>query len=255
MLRRIIFRCFLAGLAVVLLVTGGFVITCVMVTSTPAVYTEASDLHDIEDGKRRFEQTLVRLAGVSLTPGQISELRRKEDAEDLFSPEEWVALMDDVGHGLKRTTQTIRQDDLNAWMAQELSVLPGGDLQDPRIIFSEGRMTLAARMPMKGFSIVWGIEMTPIVTPDRLELEIQDLRAGHLPLPVDRIAQLLADTSDVKHGRVSFDVHSTPPRLCFDWDPELRLRIVDVVVIDHAIELTVEAIDQADEMADAVVSR
>ncbi len=256
MLRKIIVRCCLAGLALVMLFVGAVVVTCALATTTPAVYAEAVKIDDIEQGKRRFEQTLVRLAGVFLTPDQRAQLRHEREAQDLFSPAEWTTLIKELDRGIKHTTQTISQDDLNAWIAHEYPKLPGDDLQDPRILFEEGRMTLAARTQVNGFSFVWGAELTPIVTPDRLELEIHQLRIGYLPLPVERIAHLLADANAVSQEGISLNVDTSPPRLCLNWkDDDLRIRIVDATIVDHQMELTVEAVEPPDNNGKAVARK
>ncbi len=102
-------------------------------------------------------------------------------------------------------------DQINAWLAAELpkrfpSVQAKG-LQDPRVMISEGKLTLAARFTNQRVDAVLSCDLTAQLTdrPNRLAVRIDDLRVGALPLPLSQCKQLIATAAARLHLNVDWD--------------------------------------------------
>lgn len=245
MLRKLFLGLLFTCCTLFLLVVGGLVLTYVLVTSVPQDYTAALEINEADEQKRQLEHTLTRLAGVGLDAEQRARLRFNAPQSKPFTDQEWTEVLDELDRGEKRTTQIIRQDELNAWIAEEMP--SGGEgLIDPRIILQDGQLLLASRLSNEGFSVVMTAELTPHITADQLVLEINHVRIGRVPLPIDLIAKFLAEQNAGRPQPVTLDATSSPPRLCIDWDQDLKIRLVDATISDHQIEVTVEAADASD---------
>ena len=81
---------------------------------------------------------------------------------------------------------------INAWLSQELpkkfSRLLAKGMSDPRIVIQDDRVLIAARYQDKRIDTVVSMEIKAELTeePNMLALRVQNLRAGALPLPLDR---------------------------------------------------------------------
>lgn len=86
------------------------------------------------------------------------------------------------------------QENINAWLAEELATrfaehIPTG-VSEPRVRLERGAIDVAFRAedPVRHIETVVSLRAVPeIVGPNRLNVEIASVRAGLLPLPVERI--------------------------------------------------------------------
>lgn len=81
--------------------------------------------------------------------------------------------------------------EVNAWLAEDLVThfadqLPP-EVHDPRVLFESGRVILAFRLE-RGFSSVITVVARPRIPADNtVELTLEKIRAGILPVPADRV--------------------------------------------------------------------
>ncbi|SRR6056297_1389046 len=121
-------------------------------------------------------------------------------------------------------------DQINAWLAAELpkrfpSVQAKG-LQDPRVMISEGKLTLAARFNNQRIDAVLSCDLTAQLTeqPNRLAVRIDNLRVGALPLPLSQFKQLIAKAASRLRLNVSWE----------ESDDEETVAIVELADHDSA---------------------
>lgn len=102
-------------------------------------------------------------------------------------------------------------DQINAWLAAQLperfpSVQAKG-LQDPRVMISEGKLTVAARFTNQRFDAVLSCDLAAQLTdqPNRLAIRIDNLRAGALPLPISQFEDLIARAAARVHVDVTWE--------------------------------------------------
>ncbi len=82
--------------------------------------------------------------------------------------------------------------EVNAWLAEDLVTyfadqIPPG-VHEPRIVFEMDRVTLAFGLDQGGVrSIVWVVARPRVAGPNVLELTLEKVRAGMLPIPPDQV--------------------------------------------------------------------
>jgi len=88
--------------------------------------------------------------------------------------------------------QIFTDEDLNAWLATELPrqdsrLLPSG-VSEPRVVIEPGRVRVAARYEVGGLSTVVSLECEVFQgeEPNVVGLRIGRVRAGAVPIPLDR---------------------------------------------------------------------
>ncbi|MCA9170318.1 MAG: hypothetical protein KDB23_21720 [Planctomycetales bacterium] len=243
MIWKFVRRLMLVAFCCFMLLFGAVVVVFKLATGVPATYASTIEIENAAEKQQHFEQTLLRIANVGLTPEQRYQLRSEPKARDRFAPDVWAALMDELDRGHARTTQKIHQDELNAWLAKELPSMPGEQLVDPRVSFTQDRMTLSARLKSERFSLICSLGLTPHIAPDQLVFDINSLHIGRVPLPIDRIAKLMVGQVGQGHNGTQLDLSTTPPTLTFDLKQkrELKLRVIEAKLRDQELELTVEA--------------
>ncbi len=125
-------------------------------------------------------------------------------------------------------SERFEQDQVNSWIAEEWSgrfgahVPPG--VSDPRVLFAPGRMELAFRYRRENVVGVVSVSLRPTIRgPNRLGIEIDAVRAGLVPLPLDQILERLVAAATERgwtierhnvDGRPVFEVVLSP------WMPE-----------------------------------
>jgi hypothetical protein len=103
--------------------------------------------------------------------------------------------------------------EVNAWLAEDLVTefadqLPP-EVHEPRILFELDRVTLAFELdqgPVK--SVVWVVARPRVRQPNVLELTLEKIRAGVLPVPADRVIDRIieyAGEHDIKIERQDVD--------------------------------------------------
>ncbi|MDR1052696.1 MAG: hypothetical protein LBL39_00820, partial [Planctomycetaceae bacterium] len=108
----------------------------------------------------------------------------------------------------KNWTGTFTADEINAYLAVEATkpganLLPS-DLAEPRIAFSSGSVEIASKVRQRGFTAVLNISLgATMPEPDKLVFKMRHSQAGALPLPKERISQIIADVLRRKWGNVT----------------------------------------------------
>lgn len=92
-------------------------------------------------------------------------------------------------------------EQVNAWLTTELPgkfprVLPKG-VQEPRVAIEDGKIQVAARYASRRFDSVISFELRARLTdqPNVLALEVNELRAGAIPLPISRFRGKIAQAA------------------------------------------------------------
>jgi hypothetical protein len=140
---------------------------------------------------------LPGLAWVSLThqPGFYRAVRERPRGDRAVQAKHFVAqslqLRNDICN--EPTWEAIFTDEeVNAWLAEDLIThfadqLPP-EVHEPRVIFELDRVTLAFQLDSGPFSsVIWVVGRPSVPEGNVLELTLEKIRAGVLPVPADRI--------------------------------------------------------------------
>jgi len=96
-----------------------------------------------------------------------------------------------------RWSEEFSQEQVNSWLAEELpgqyrDWLPDG-VREPRVRFDDGTLELAFQYDKGTWRGVVSGKVRPWVSgPGEIALEIQSLRAGLVPIPLDEVLQEVA---------------------------------------------------------------
>jgi hypothetical protein len=88
-------------------------------------------------------------------------------------------------------------EEVNAWLAEDLVThfadqLPP-EVHEPRVVFEVDRVTLAFQLDQGPFSsVIWVVARPHVPEGNVLELTLEKIRAGVLPVPPDRILDRIA---------------------------------------------------------------
>src|SRR4051794_36859113 len=99
-------------------------------------------------------------------------------------------------------------EEVNAWLAEDLVTyfadqLPP-EVHEPRVVFEVDRVTLAFQLDRGPFSsVIWVVARPHVPEGNVLELTLEKIRAGVLPLPADRILDRITEHAR-NHG---LDIH------------------------------------------------
>ncbi len=132
---------------------------------------------------------------------------------------------------------------INAWLARELSrefpkLLPPGTT-DPRIVIDDGKILVAARFANQHIDTVVSFEVRAALTaqPNILALQVTNLRAGALRLPLSRFTRGISIQAKKSNIEVNWDLdHEEPIALVTipSEHPHFRLSPVIVESLDMA---------------------
>ena len=105
-------------------------------------------------------------------------------AEDIKQSDDW--------------SEEFTQRQVNAWLAEELEtkyaeIVPAG-VSDPRVKFVDESILIGFRYSDDKYTGVVSLRLKPsVVGPNRVAIEIQSIRAGAIPVPLDQILESLSD--------------------------------------------------------------
>jgi hypothetical protein len=94
--------------------------------------------------------------------------------------------------------------EVNAWLAEDLVThfadqLPP-EVHEPRVVFEVDRVTLAFQLDRRSFhSVIWVVARARVPEENVLELTLEKIRAGVLPVPAERIIERITEQA-VHHG-------------------------------------------------------
>jgi len=88
--------------------------------------------------------------------------------------------------------------EVNAWLAEDLVThfadqLPP-EVHEPRVVFETDRITLAFQLDQGAFkSVIWVVARPRVPEPNVLELTLEKIRAGALPVPPDKVLDRIVE--------------------------------------------------------------
>jgi hypothetical protein len=148
----------------------------------------------------------------------------KQLQQDAGQPGSWQAAFSD--------------SEINAWLIQELPQkfprLLSRGVSNPRIVIEDGQLLIAARYKDKRIDTVVSFEIHPELTeePNMLAIRVKNLRAGALPLPLERF--LKGITREAARGDVDvrWDITDSGPVALVTVPSEHPNFVVSPVVIE-----------------------
>lgn len=108
-------------------------------------------------------------------------------------------------------------DQINAWLVQQLprefpNLLPPG-VAEPRVIIEDGRVLVAARFKNQHIDTVVSFEVDAALTEHAnvVAIRVNNLRAGMLPLPLDRFLRGISREAAKSDMEVRWDTEQNDP--------------------------------------------
>lgn len=135
--------------------------------------------------KPKFYQAMVRVPrDVQHAKAQRFVAQSLQLRNDICNEPTWEAVFTD--------------QEVNAWLAEDLVTefadqLPP-EVHEPRIVFDLDRVTLAFELdqgPVR--SVVWVVARPRVPEPNMLELRLEKIRAGVLPVPAEKVIGQIVD--------------------------------------------------------------
>lgn len=133
---------------------------------------------------------------------------------------------------------TFSDAEINAWLMEELpkkfpKMLARG-VSDPRIAIRDGRMLVAAKYKDKRFDTVVSCEVTVKLTEqaNMLAIQISELRAGALPLPMQRFLKKISSEAAKGDIDVQWDITDQGPIALVSVPSEHPKYVVNPVIVE-----------------------
>lgn len=131
---------------------------------------------------------------------------RKQAAKQFV--ERTLRLVDGVEHE-DAWAEEFTQQQINSWLAEELhqkhaKLLPNG-VSDPRVQFAPEAVQLGFQFQREGWEGVISVRARPWVPQEnQLALEIESVKAGLMPIPLDRVLQEISRQFETEGWRVTW---------------------------------------------------
>jgi hypothetical protein len=161
-------RLIVVGLASLVVVAGVPALLWVSVTHQPKFYKAivAVSPEQRQEGAKRFLAQSLQLSN------------------DIHNEPRWEAVFSD--------------QEVNAWLAEDLVThfadqLPP-EVHEPRVVFEPDRVTLAFQLdqgPLR--AVIWVVARVQVAEQNVLELAIEKIRAGVVPVPSEKILERITD--------------------------------------------------------------
>lgn len=120
---------------------------------------------------------------------------RKQAAKQLV--QETTNLVNNIKHS-DQWSATFKQSEINSWFVEELhqekydDVIPEG-VSDPRLMIKEEMLQLGFRFKRNGWNGIVSLQLKPwIQNENQLAIEIDSIRAGIVPIPLEEMLQELS---------------------------------------------------------------
>ncbi|MDG3006008.1 hypothetical protein [Paludisphaera mucosa] len=135
--------------------------------------------------------------------------------------------------------------EVNAWLADDLVThfadqLPP-EVREPRVLFESGRVILAFRLERSGLSSVITVVARPRIPADNtVELTLEKIRAGILPVPADRVLDRIIERGRSYGVDVEWQKVEGYPVVQLHYTPNLKrddVRLDDVEIRAGLIRL------------------
>ena len=207
----------LACLALVGMLVAAVAFACYLAFETPAFYTELS-AKQYTDADRDATELWFRQHEAKLNQWVAKSLARQREAilagkpQVAERPRVLPATYDpdkDV-YALHITQQQINEQLASAKYRKT------GDMQEPRVMISEGHLVFGCQMVNKDFSCVVSTSLTPSLNEQGdLQLSIHSASIGQLPLPIKTIAKHLPPNLVQPNADLSLDLTAEVPTVTF----------------------------------------
>ncbi len=154
----------LLGVAAFLIVVGAAGTLLWALLRVPDFYAQASE--SVPRDQKERQQAAKKM--VQQTTNFVNNLKHSD---------EWSA--------------TFQQKEVNSWLVEELqqdkykNLLPEG-VSDPRVAIHDGRLQVGFRLQRNGWNGIVSLHLKPwIAQENQLAIEIQSIRAGIVPIPLE----------------------------------------------------------------------
>lgn len=102
-------------------------------------------------------------------------------------------------------------EEVNAWLAEDLVTefadqLPP-EVHEPRVVFELDRVTLAFELdrgPLPFRSVIWVVARPSVTKPNVLELTLEKIRAGVLPVPAEKVIDRIIENAQAQGLDISW---------------------------------------------------
>jgi hypothetical protein len=116
------------------------------------------------------------------------------------------------------------QSRINSWLAEDFAAeygahLPHG-MRDPRVAFEEGRISCGVRLERPGWGGIASVILRPrVLGPNRLAVEVESIRAGLLPVPIESLREEVLALCGNRGLPARWELHDGHDVLVLDLDP------------------------------------
>lgn len=139
---------------------------------------------------------------------------------------------------------TFTESQINAWLVHQLpkefsKALPAG-IAEPRVLIEDGKIRAAARYKDKRIETVVSFELGVQVTPEPnvLAIEVRQLKAGALPLPLGRFVEHISKRAARDNLEVRWDVNAAGLPIALLTVPSTHRGYVRTPVIVESVTMT-----------------
>lgn len=249
MLRKILFRCFFATSAFVMLLVAAVVVCGALAMSPPAFYAQALatpvNQADVDAAMKELGQTMDSLE-LFIQAGEL-------DADQMRAATKMMRDMNRAGKPLpdgfdrfERLTQmtgdtfewVLTERLLNAWIAKEMK--GGKDWQRPRVAVEDDKLRfgVTATTPAAEVVLSCDFKLAKVEGKD-LVLELHAVRCGELPLPAATLLKQYMRTDPKLPPEIDLNVEGVRPVLTFTaLQNDGVLRIDQLKIVDDEVHLT-----------------
>lgn len=128
-------------------------------------------------------------------------------------------------------------EEVNSWLAEDLVThfadqLPP-EVHEPRVVFEPGRITLAFQLdqgPVR--SVIWVVARARVPEPNEVELTVEKIRAGVMPVPADQIIERITQHARGRGLDIRWTRDGDLPVALIRYTPDLSR---NDVVLEHVI--------------------
>lgn len=139
---------------------------------------------------------------------------------------------------------TFTESQINAWLVHQLpkefsKALPAG-VAEPRVVIEDGKILAAARYKDKRIETVVSFELGVQVTPEPnvLAIEVRQLKAGALPLPLGRFVEHISKRAAKDNLEVRWDTNAVGLPIALLTVPSTHHGYVRTPVIVESVTMT-----------------
>jgi len=202
MIRKLIFRTFLAGAALIGICLLTVAIAAFLAFRKPAFY---ADLLDQSDADPAITATMEQKTRDFEEWAMMSATHAKRDASSSLPIPTAVAVSET--HLIEVT-----ESQLNALLTSHR--LGAGDLRNPRVQVLDDQLQIGAEISVGDSRLIFSAGLKPLITPDgALQLEIISSHVGSLPFPLHTLLNVIAEHGELSDSKCELDLSGNTPVL------------------------------------------